>query len=462
MTDLPTDALWPHVPAASPIVPGVDRPVDPANQRGPDACVVADIRDPGSRDPQTKEAPIADPALITGTRGLWVLGLLLVLIGLNLRTLFSSFAAVLTEIRADLGMSVLVVTLLTSVPVLLLGVFAPVAPILARRCGTERVILGAMVLLTLGLAARGLGLLPAMLIGTAVSGASIAIVNVLLPGLVKRNFHHRLGLMSGLYTMSICASAALGAGLTHPFFEATGSWQFALFAWTIPAAVMVLLWSPIAVRHKRDQRATVMDGPSVWRSSTAWQITIFMVLQAMMSFSVFAWLAPILRERGIDGGTAGLIVSVSIVLQMAGSLAAPTLAVRMSDQRVINLVLALMASAGFALSIFGPLNLIWVWTGLLGLGQGGLTAVALTMIILRTRDAHGAAHLSGMMQGVGYGLGSSGTLLVGQLFAVTGTFTAAGVMFLVIGLFAAFFGYRAGRNRFVGEEATGRNRFGAS
>ncbi|MFC5928418.1 MFS transporter [Cryobacterium melibiosiphilum] len=456
MTDHSTDASGPHARSAP----------RPAGSPPPEHHAFVD---PEILDPEIDEVPAADPTLIASARGLFVLGLLLVLIGLNLRTLFSSFAAVLTEIRADTGMSVLVVTLLTSVPVLLLGLFAPVAPLLARRFGAERVILGAMVLLTLGLATRGLGLLPAMLIGTAVSGASIAIVNVLLPGLVKRNFHHRLGLMSGLYTMSICASAALGAGLTHPLFDATGSWQFALLAWTIPAGAMVLLWTPIAVRQKHVRRATVADGPSVWKSSTAWQITIFMVLQAMMSFSVFAWLAPILRERGIDGGTAGLIVSVSIVLQMAGSLAAPALAVRMPDQRVINLVLALMASGGFALSIFGPLSievggagsgsagsvqLIWVWTGLLGLGQGGLTAVALTMIILRTRDAHAAAHLSGMMQGVGYGLGSSGTLLVGQLHAVTGTFTAAGVMFLVIGVLAAFFGYRAGRDRFVGEEHT--------
>ena len=159
---------------------------------------------------------------------------------------------------------------------------------------------------------------------------------------------------------------------------------------------------------------------NVWRSAVAWQVTIFMVLQAMMSFSVFAWLAPILRERGVDGGTAGLMVSVSIVLQMLGSLFAPALAARFRDQRAINTVVALMTGGGFALSIFGPLELIWVWTGLLGLGQGSLTAVALTMIMLRTRDGHTAAHLSGMMQGVGYGLGSTGTLMVGQLHQATG------------------------------------------
>lgn len=189
----------------------------------------------------------------------------------------------------------------------------------------------------------------------------------------------------------------------------------------------------------------------MWRSAVAWQVTGFMVLQAMMSFSVFAWLAPILRERGVDGGTAGLIVSASIVLQMLGSLFAPALAARLRDQRAINTVVALMTGGGFALSIFGPLDLVWVWTGLLGLGQGSLTAVALTMIMLRTRDGHTAAHLSGMMQGVGYGVGSAGTLLVGQLHQATGSFAAAGVLFLVVGSLAAVFGYRAGKDRFVGD-----------
>jgi CP family cyanate transporter-like MFS transporter len=75
--------------------------------------------------------------------------------------------------------------------------------------------------------------------------------------------------------------------------------------------------------------------------------------------------------------------------------------------------------------------------------------VALTMIMLRTRDGHTAAHLSGMMQGVGYGLGSTGTLMVGQLHQATGSFAAAGVLFLAVGALAAVFGYRAGRNRFI-------------
>jgi CP family cyanate transporter-like MFS transporter len=340
------------------------------------------------------------------------------------------------------------------VPVTLLGVFAPLAPILARRFGAERVLLGAMAVLTVGLLLRpleipGAGHLPTLLAGTAACGAAIALCNVLLPGVVKRDFPHRLGLMGGLYTTAICASAALGAGFTYPVFTATGHWTSALWFWAVPAAVVLLLFLPLAIRQPSVRHQATHGGVNVWRSAVAWQVTLFMVLQAMMSFSVFAWMAPILRERGIDGGTAGLIVSVSIVLQMLGSLFAPALATRFKDQRIINMVVALMTGGGFALTIFGPTELIWIWSGLNGLGQGSLTAVALTMIMVRTRDAHTAAHLSGMMQGVGYGVGSVGTLLVGQLHQATGGFAAAGILFLVVGSLAAFFGYRAGRDRFV-------------
>jgi CP family cyanate transporter-like MFS transporter len=418
----------------------------PAVQSGPGALVDAEI----------DELPAPEPTRVGSRRQLAYLGVCLVLIGLNLRTVFSSFSAVLPEVTVQASLPGWAVVVLTTAPVTLLGVFAPLAPVLARRFGAERVLLGAMAVLTAGLLLRPADLgfpgghLPALLAGTAACGAAIALCNVLLPGLVKRDFPHRLGLMGGLYTTAICASAALGAGFTYPVYTAAGEWTLALWFWAVPAAVVLLLFLPVAVRQRHAKHQVARDGVNVWRSAVAWQVTIFMVLQAMMSFSVFAWLAPILRERGVDGGTAGLIVSASIVLQMLGSLFAPALAARFRDQRAINTVVALMTGSGFALCIFGPLDLVWVWAGLLGLGQGSLTAVALTMIMLRTRDGHTAAHLSGMMQGVGYGLGSTGTLMVGQLHQVTGSFAAAGVLFLVVGSLAAVFGYRAGRDRFVG------------
>ena len=141
----------------------------------------------------------------------------------------------------------------------LLGVFAPLAPVLARRFGAERVLLGAMAVLTAGLLLRpawspGAGHLPALLAGTAACGAAISLCNVLLPGLVKRDFPHRLGLMGGLYTTAICASAALGAGFTYPVFSATGEWTAALWFWALPAGVVLLLFLPVAVRQRHGRQ----------------------------------------------------------------------------------------------------------------------------------------------------------------------------------------------------------------
>ncbi len=406
-------------------------------------------------DAEVADVPAPDPTRVGNRRELVYLGLCLVLIGLNLRTVFSSFSAVLPEVTADAGLPGWALVVLTTVPVTLLGVFAPLAPVLARRFGAERVLLGAMAVLSAGLLLRpaelpGAGHLPGLLAGTAVCGAAISLCNVLLPGLVKRDFPHRLGLMGGLYTTAIVASAALGAGVTYPLFRASGEWTAALWFWALPAGVVCVLFVPLAVRQRHSRQDQRAGGVRVWRSPVAWNVTAFMALQAMMSFSVFAWLAPILRERGMDGGAAGLVVSASIVLQMIGSLFAPALATRFRDQRAINAAAALLTGGGFALSVFGPLHLIWVWTAMLGLGQGSLTAVALTMIMVRTRDGHTAARLSGMMQGIGYAVGSTGTLMVGQLHQSTGSFTAAGVLFLAVGTLAAVFGYRAGRRRFVG------------
>ena len=386
---------------------------------------------------------------------LTALGACLILVGLNLRTVFSSFSAILADVQRAAAVPAWAVTALTTAPVACLGIFAPLAPPLARRFGAERVLLAAMGVLTLGLLVRpttfpGWGALPSLLVGTAACGFAIALGNVLLPGLVKRDFPHLLGLMSGLYTTAIVASAALAAGFTYPLLQATGSWQLALGAWAVPAAVVALVFAPLAWNGREPLHTASGRGPRLARDPVAWHVTLFMVAQAMMSFSVFAWLAPILRERGVDGATAGLLTSFSIILQMAGSLVAPALAARVRRQSIVNGVAALLTGSGFALCIVGPLGGIWVWAAMLGLGQGSLTALALTMAMLRTHDAGTAARLSGMMQGFGYGLGSTGTLLVAQLRAVTGSFTAVAVLFAGVGCFAAVFGALSGRRRYVG------------
>ncbi|HEX9449612.1 MAG TPA: MFS transporter [Dongiaceae bacterium] len=377
----------------------------------------------------------------------------LVLIAFNLRPALASLAPVLPEVMQDRALSPTGGSLLTTLPVLCLGLFAPLAPFLARRFGSERTILGLMIVLALGTALRGLGELPALISGAIIVGAAIGIINVLLPGLVKRDFPQRAALMTGLYTMALCGGAAAAEGATQPLKALLGdSWASALAAWSLPVLVAIALWLPQLPPRPTPQTTRHSPHPSLWRDRLAWQVTLFMGLQSALAYCTFGWLVPILRDRGLEPVTAGLVVSVSVLCQVVASLLAPSIATWGSDQRLCNVFAMMVTLIGLLGLLFTSLSLIWPWAILLGIGQGSSIAIALTIIVLRSPDAHVAAQLSSMAQSVGYTLAAFGPLLVGPLHSWTGDWRAVGAMFVLLSLGAAVFGIGAGRNRLVGQQ----------
>jgi MFS transporter, CP family, cyanate transporter len=328
--------------------------------------------------------------------------------------------------------------------------FAATAPRLARRFGAERVILVLLMVLGVGTALRGLGTLPALLAGSVLAGAAIAVVNVLLPGLVKRDFPNRVATVTAFYTMALCAGAAAAAGLTVPFERATGcGWQGALAAWAAPAFATALLWGPQAVRRTDPAHPVAVRGPSLLRQPLAWQVTGFMGLQSALAYCIFGWLAPLLRARGLDAATAGYVVSVSVLAQTAACLLAPGLATRTRHQSGFCVAIVVMAVGGFLGALFAPLPTVWAWAVLQGLGQGSLIATALLLIVLRSPDPVSAAALSGMAQGFGYTVAAFGPLAMGVLFSGTGRPGATAPLVLALGLGAAVSGWFAGRDRSV-------------
>ncbi|WP_210339923.1 MFS transporter [Bosea sp. ASV33] len=376
----------------------------------------------------------------------FLLGASLVLIAFNLRPVFSSASTLLPEISGTLGLSSLGASVLTTLPVVCLGLFSPLAPRLSRWIGTERTLLAAVLLLACGTALRGFASVPLLFLGTALAGASIAIGNVLLPGVVKRDFPDRAALMTGWYTMALCAGAAGAAGLTLPIKQSFGlSLGGALAVWALPALLAGLLWLPQVLSNRFQAAGTRPNVQGLWRNRLAWHVTLFMGLQSALAYCVFGWLVPILRERGLDGVTAGAIVSVSVMMQAAACLVAPHIAVRGRDQRAINVALSALAVVALLGLLFAPLWSVWFWAVLQGMGQGGLIAVALTVIVLRARDAHVAAQLSSMAQCVGYLLAAIGPLVVGLIHGWTGSFAWSAVLFVLLGAGTAVNGWFAGR-----------------
>ncbi|WPX86840.1 putative transporter YycB [Pseudomonas asiatica] len=350
----------------------------------------------------------------------WLLLLGLVLVALNLRPALSSMAPVLGQVSEGLGLNASQAGLLTTLPVLCLGLFAPLAPGLARRFGSERVILGILATLALGIVVRSSLGATGVFLGSLMAGASIGIIGVLLPGIVKRDFPQHAGTLTGVYTMALCLGAAMAAGATVPLAQHfDGSWALGLGFWMLPALLAMLVWLPQA-RQGHGLHKVAYRVRGLWRDPLAWQVTLYMGLQSSLAYIVFGWLPSILIGRGLSPTEAGLVLSGSVIVQLVSSLSAPWLATRGKDQRLAIVLVMLITLAGLFGCLYAPLSGLWGWAVVLGLGQGGTFALALTLIVLRSKDAHVAANLSSMAQGVGYTLASMGPFAVGLVHDLTG------------------------------------------
>ncbi|NMZ40678.1 CynX/NimT family MFS transporter [Pseudomonas proteolytica] len=379
----------------------------------------------------------------------WLLLLGLVLVALNLRPALSSMAPLLNDVSESLGLSAARAGLLTTLPVLCLGLFAPLAPFLARRFGAERVVLGILLTLAAGIILRSSLGAVGLFAGSLLAGASIGIIGVLLPGIVKRDFARHAGVMTGVYTMALCLGAALAAGATVPLSQHFGdSWKIGLGFWMVPALLAALCWLP-QVGQKQGTHQVAYRVRGLLRDPLAWQVTLYMGLQSSLAYIVFGWLPSILIDRGLSATQAGLVLSGSVIVQLASSLAAPWLATRGKDQRLAIVVVMLLTLGGLFGCLYAPLDGLWGWAIVLGLGQGGTFSLALTLIVLRSRDAHVAANLSSMAQGVGYTLASLGPLAVGLVHDWTGGWAATGWIFALLGVGAIIAGLGAGRARYV-------------
>ncbi|WP_148864221.1 CynX/NimT family MFS transporter [Marinobacter fonticola] len=375
----------------------------------------------------------------------------LLFVALNLRPALTSVSPVLTRIGEGLALSSFGQGILTTLPVLFLGLCAPLAPRLARRIGVDRAVLAATAMLGTVLLLRPYSGVIGLFAGTLIAGGCIGVMGVLLPGVVKRDFPATASILTGFYTAVLCLGASAAAGATEPLRLAFGGdWQAALAIWTIPAWVAVVFWW-LQLDGKHIPKPPSKPARSLFRDPLAWQVTLYMGLQSSLAYSVFGWLPTILQDRGLTPVDAGIGLSVSILIQIGSAIAAPWISSHMRDQRVMIALVVLFTGAGLLGCIYAPIGGIWFWVVILGLGQGGTFSMALTLLAVRARDHETAARLSGMAQGVGYTLAATGPLVLGLLHDSFHNWQVAGVFIGVIALATLLFGIAAGRPLYVGD-----------
>ncbi|MBE1532297.1 CynX/NimT family MFS transporter [Actinomadura algeriensis] len=402
-----------------------------------------------TKPPATTPSPATSPSRATAV---WALAGL-VLLTVNLRAAITGISPVLGELRDAFGLSGVGVSVLTTLPVLCLGVFASLAPVAARRLGTEVAIAGSLVMITAGILLRVVAYAPALYVGTVLAGAGIAMGNVLMPAVIKRAFPRRVGSLTGVAMMLMAASGAIAAGLAVPLDHA-GGWRLALAVWAVPSLVAALVWGPLAVRGRR--AADVPDTPdaahrtdgSLLRSPLAWCVAAFMGLASLMFYVLMSWLPEMMQDAGFAPATAGMMVSVMMIVGIPLGYLVPVFAARLRDQRVVVAAIGAVMVVGIGGMLVAPAA-GWVWTITLGIGVGSAFPLAYTLLSLRSPSPSIAARLSGMAQTGGYLLAGFGPLAAGVLHSATGGWNVSLGLLLALIVPEIAFGLLAARPGYI-------------
>ena len=361
------------------------------------------------------------------------------LIAANLRAPLTSVGPLIGLIRDSLHISNTLAGMITTLPLFAFALFSPFAPGLARRFGTERVVFAAVITLTLGILLRSFPGSLLLFLGTAIIGLSISVGNVLLPSLIKQQFPKKIGVVTGIYSVSMNTFGALASGISIPLaVELGASWSGALRIWAGLSFIALMLWIP-QLRKTRpeintDQRSKYSNANiNIWKSPLAWQVTFYMGLQSMVFYCMVAWMPDILAQGGMDAGMAGWMLSLMQLALIPMTFVGSVLAGRRTDQRSLVALGAICTIGGLSgLLLFSQSIFVFLFIIISGIGIGFSFSLSMMFFSLRTENADEAARLSGMAQSVGYLLAAFGPMLFGYLHDTTNTWSVP--MIILIGM----------------------------
>jgi CP family cyanate transporter-like MFS transporter len=335
----------------------------------------------------------------------------------------------------DLPLSDFERSLLVTIPVICFSLAAFAGPPLSARIGEERALLVMCGALCMGLVLRPWWPSASLFAGTVVCGIAVAVMNVMMPSVLRRRFPTRLGEMTAAYTMALSIGAALASGLTVPLVNAFGGAVApALAVWSVAAAVAFGVWL-VQLRVPRPGPRAAGAELGLLRHPLAWQITLFFGVQSALFYALLSWLPTIYRDHGTDAATAGGVLAWMTFIGIAGNFAAPQIAARFQRARLSVILSAGATTLGVLGVLLAPTAAPFVWATLLGIGTAGTFSLTLLLMASRARDSTIAARLSSMAQGLGYMISVVGPLGVGLVHSMSGSWTAP--LLLVIGLCAA-------------------------
>ncbi|NIF78824.1 CynX/NimT family MFS transporter [Paraburkholderia sp. Cy-641] len=358
----------------------------------------------------------------------------IVVIGINLRPLLTSISPLMTTIRNATGLSFYGASLLTSLPVVAMGLGAFGAAALTRRLGETRGVALGLLAIALACAARALASSGATLLATALlAGAGVAAIQALLPAVIKQRFPARVPLAMGVFSASIMGGGGLGASLSPLVSRAAQSWHAGLAVWAMPACIALACWWRLTRGHTaphaaHEPAATSTARFSPWVTPRAWTLGLYFGIVNGGYTSLVAWLPAFYQQHGASVEASGSLLAVMTLFQAISALLLPLAAAPFRDRRPW-LALGLSAQlAGVLGLIFWPDGAPLLWVGMAGAGLGGVFSLTLVTAMDHSADHRVAGQLVAFTQGVGFIVAALAPLVAGIVRGWSGGFVAAWIM----------------------------------
>lgn len=348
-----------------------------------------------------------------------VLGI--IFLAANLRAPITSVGPIITELSENFSLSPALIGLLTAIPLISFALLSAFAPKVARKFGLEKLLLYSLLILALGLFIRSSGNVYLLFFGAALIGAAITVGNVLMPAFIKKEFPAKVGIVTGIYLVSMNLTSALAAGFSIRIGEVSGmGWKASIGIWGILCLIALLIWYPQARKSpvesaQNNNRSNI----TLWKSRLAWNIALFMGLQSLLFYCLAAWLPAILQSWGMSADRSGWMLSYIQMAQLPIMLIGPILAARMKNQILLVWVTFILLILGLAGIILGKTEYIIPSVIGIGISLGLAFTLAMMFMVLRTRNTSESAELSGMSQTIGYIIAACGPPVFGALFSLT-------------------------------------------
>lgn len=361
----------------------------------------------------------------------WIGVAVVIALGLNLRPILTTIGPLLAEIRAGTGLGLQVASLLTVIPVLCIGGIALLLPWLARWMAEHRGVVCSL----LAIAGACLWRLwassgGALIASAALAGTGVAIIQGVVPGMIKRWFPQRVPMALGLYSASLMAGGGIAATLS-PRIAHVADWHVGLGVWALPALAGLVLWM---TARPRETAQTAQRGPvpNFFGNRRAWLLAVYFGAANGGYTSMIAWLPMFYRQLGWSAQDAGGLIGVMTIFQVIGAFTAPMLARRWPDRRPWLMAMLLLQLVGMAGLVAAPLAGTALWVALIGCGLGSMFSLCLTLTLDHLPDARAAGYLAAFVQGIGFIITGVIPYAVGWLREVTGSFQTPWLMLIVI------------------------------